>query len=214
MCDVTAFSSGFSVFYICGGTTLLFVATTLYILVLRRARQQLAQITREIERFHGRQQALQDEITRSRSIGYIFGVFIVCWFPFVIMAPLHLFYSLEDLVVAHEISVSFGMLNSSLNCFVYGLRNKEFQQGFKKLKSHINRQCCRCQAKVAAVVQSNHWKVASLNVNISWSICMWKTKQRAFGSYQHSQYAMWTDTITVAYDPFEVTDKMVDHVGF
>ena len=155
VCEVDVFDNGFAAFYVVCGTAMLFVATTLYILVIRRARQQLAQITREIERFHGHHQALRDEITRSKSIGMIFGVFIICWFPFVILAPLHIFYSSHDLIIAHNISVSFGMLNSALNSAIYGLICKEFQQGFKKLKYQATCKCCQFKIHTHGLIEKS-----------------------------------------------------------
>ena len=153
VCAVDVFTSGFSICYRAIGTVFLFVATALYILVFRRARQKLAEMTRDIERFHGRHQALQNEITRSRSIGMILGVFIICWLPFVISAPLQLFVSSRDLIIAHKIGVLCGILNSALNPGIYGLRSKEFKQGFKKLKRRINRKCNRFEYRATGPAQ-------------------------------------------------------------
>ncbi|KAI3381104.1 hypothetical protein SNEBB_004932 [Seison nebaliae] len=80
---------------------------------------------------------ISPDVKAARQLGLILFVFTVCWLPYFIlfmivaMIPDHS----SSLTSALSITVWFGYLNSTFNCFLYPLSNKQFHIAFLQLFS-------------------------------------------------------------------------------
>ena len=124
---------GYSTLYISLNISLIIVAAVLYLLVLRQAWGHLAQVSQHLTRFQSPGPDLRQEIARSRFTWLILGVFILCWMPFSLLSLLHFFLSDPAIDILHDLALYLGILNSVLNCIIYGLRSRDFQLGLKKM---------------------------------------------------------------------------------
>ena len=157
VCSVKAFSRGYCALYIILNVAFISVSVVLYVLVMRQACRQLTRITQEAERFHSHDNRLRKEVTRSRIMWIILGVFILCWLPFTIVAPLHFFLNNPAIAQAHHITLTVGIFNSALNCIIYGLRSRDFRIGIRIMmeKSTCFRVLCARSTNVRVMPSSS-----------------------------------------------------------
>ncbi|XP_067287387.1 histamine H1 receptor [Pseudorasbora parva] len=80
---------------------------------------------------------IRKERKAARQLGFIIGVFMVCWIPYFIT---FMVMALCETCVHHELhmfTIWLGYINSTLNPFIYPLCNENFKRVFKKI-FHIN----------------------------------------------------------------------------
>ncbi|XP_052466455.1 histamine H1 receptor-like [Carassius gibelio] len=81
---------------------------------------------------------IRKERKAARQLGFIIGVFMVCWIPYFIT---FMVMALCETCVHHDLhmfTIWLGYINSTLNPFIYPLCNENFKRVFKKI-FHINR---------------------------------------------------------------------------
>ncbi|XP_051528323.1 histamine H1 receptor, partial [Myxocyprinus asiaticus] len=81
---------------------------------------------------------IRKERKAARQLGFIIGVFMVCWIPYFIT---FMVMALCETCVYHDLhmfTIWLGYINSTLNPFIYPLCNENFKRVFKKI-FHINR---------------------------------------------------------------------------
>ena len=133
-CVPTVVNRGYSTLYISLNMILIIVAVVLYLLVLRQAWKHLAQVSQHLTRFQSSLcPEFKQEIARSRFTWLVLGVFILCWCPFSLISLVNFFTSNPTIEFLHDLALALGILNSVLNCIIYGLRSRDFQLGLKKM---------------------------------------------------------------------------------
>ncbi|XP_043107548.1 histamine H1 receptor [Puntigrus tetrazona] len=81
---------------------------------------------------------IRKERKAARQLGFIIGVFMVCWIPYFIT---FMVMALCETCVHHDLhmfTIWLGYINSTLNPFIYPLCNENFKRVFKKI-FHINK---------------------------------------------------------------------------
>ena len=131
VCSMEVYTHAYCVLYVCLNIICMSISVVLYAQVLRQACRQLRRVTQQVERFHNHDSRLRQEVARSKVMWVILGVFIMCWLPFTLLSPLPFFIDNSAIIQAREVALSFGILNSALNCIIYGLRSREFQTGVR-----------------------------------------------------------------------------------
>ena len=75
----------------------------------------------------------QRELRLLKTIFLAIIVFLSCWFPYVTFNTLRVLNIVEDNNTMDTVNMWMGFANSALNPLIYGLTNRQFRQGIKKL---------------------------------------------------------------------------------
>lgn len=78
-----------------------------------------------------------------RTLFIIFVIFVICWTPYALLLVIDFPDTLP--LEAHLFATMFAHTNSSFNCALYGMTNKQFRRGYRRVL-HIDRcmrKCCR-----------------------------------------------------------------------
>ena len=91
-----------------------------------------------------RGKARNEEVRLAIALGIVVLVFFICWFPFCISMLLAIF--LPGVVPRgfHMATLLLGYANSGVNPIIYGVMNKKFGDGFKRIFCFV---CYRIQGK-------------------------------------------------------------------
>lgn len=126
-------SSGF--FYSCIIVQLplvLVVILSLYALIVKETKRHKRQIQTHItQNDHGVQNKRDYRTTKTLFI--VLGLFYMCWTPFTITAIIFYFYRNVYNWNADHITFYLGVLNSCMNPFIYGWRNRNFRRAYRIL---------------------------------------------------------------------------------
>ncbi|XP_052212551.1 D(2) dopamine receptor-like [Dreissena polymorpha] len=75
----------------------------------------------------------REEIRLAFSLIIVVVVFVICWLPYCISMLLSIFYSGHVPREFHMFTLIIGYSNSCCNPFIYGVMNKRFKDGFKRI---------------------------------------------------------------------------------
>lgn len=117
---------------------------TLYTWVARTALKQHSRIMDERNQSNTRYQYnSRGELSNTKIMVIMFGVFILFWLPYLMVVALHVggrcLKSVNECEISREITLSLGILNSSLNCYIYAWQKKDFKFAIR----HTMRLCKR-----------------------------------------------------------------------
>ena len=116
----------------------------LYGCVMHVAFGQLKKTMGSVENRHLRKYAKRTWLMMA-----IFGTFVVCWSPYVVLETLTTFHHAKDLFRIRIWTVLLGLFNSSLNWIIYGLMNKRFRKAFICILT------CRCDVNFSHVAAAD-----------------------------------------------------------
>lgn len=94
------------------------------------------------EMHHSSSQYLYNKgnIKNTKKMVVMFGVFIVLWLPYMVVLILQIAGAcLKACTSARDISLSLGMMNSSINCYIYAWQKRDFKCAINKLLRVIKR---------------------------------------------------------------------------
>ncbi|KAK3104023.1 hypothetical protein FSP39_023728 [Pinctada imbricata] len=80
-----------------------------------------------------------EEVRLAVALGIVVLVFVICWFPYCISMMLSIFAPNVIPRGFHMTTLLVGYANSGINPIIYGVMNKKFGDGFKRIF------CCLCQ---------------------------------------------------------------------
>ena len=81
----------------------------------------------------------------------IFGTFVVCWSPYVVLVTLTTFHHAKELCRIRGWTALLGLFNSSLNWIIYGLMNRRFRKAFICIFT------CRCDVNFSRVAATDSY---------------------------------------------------------
>ena len=116
----------------------------LYGCVMKTAIGQLKKTLSSVENRHLRKYA-----KRTWLMITIFGVFTICWSPYVVLVTLTAFYHVKHLFRIRKWTTMLGLFNSGLNWIVYGLMNRRFRKAFICILT------CRCDVNFSLVATTD-----------------------------------------------------------
>ena len=116
----------------------------LYGCVMKTAVDQLKKTLSSVENRHVRKYAKRTWLMMA-----IFGVFVLCWSPYVILVTLTAFYHVKHLFRIRKWMTLLGLFNSGLNWIVYGLMNRRFRKAFICILT------CRCDVNFSLVATTD-----------------------------------------------------------
>lgn len=70
----------------------------------------------------------RDDMRLARTLFVIFIIFTICWGPYAILIVADVYDTYPAWV--HTITITMAHLNSSLNCILYGITNKQFRKAY------------------------------------------------------------------------------------
>ena len=75
-------------------------------------------------------QHLSSNFRRTKMTMIVFGVFALCWFPYLVISVILVFKDTHSIRCARQWCTCLGVINSALNWIIYGLANESFRQAF------------------------------------------------------------------------------------
>ena len=75
-------------------------------------------------------QNISTNFRRTKMTMIVFGVFAVCWFPYLVVSIILVFKDQPAIRCARQWCTCLGVINSALNWIIYGLANQSFRQAF------------------------------------------------------------------------------------
>jgi len=76
----------------------------------------------------------QKERNAAVTLGILIGIYIICWTPYTVSTFLRAF-GVDTPMAFPVISAVMGWINSAVNPIVYAVRNKKFQDAFRRMLS-------------------------------------------------------------------------------
>ena len=125
-------------------STVLVASFILYGCVMHVAFGQLKKTMGSVENRHLRKYAKRTWLMMA-----IFGTFVACWAPYVVLVTLTTFQHLKQLFRVRAWTVLLGLFNSSLNWIIYGLMNTRFRKAFICLLT------CKCDVNFSRVAATD-----------------------------------------------------------
>ncbi|KAH3873052.1 hypothetical protein DPMN_036277 [Dreissena polymorpha] len=125
----TVFPSGYLTVFNVITLICVLLSTSFFIFLVYIARNSLRKFTKTSRRLY--RQKVKRELRRTRNLLIISGIFIVCWAPYCIVS---LVPSRDHTVlIAKSWLASLGVVNSSLNWVVFGVKSVSFRSAFKNI---------------------------------------------------------------------------------
>lgn len=88
-----------------------------------------------------RGKARQEEIRLATLLAVVVAVFVMCWMPYCVSMLLSIYGPPTVPRGFHMFTILIGYLNSGMNPIIYGVMNRKFGNGFKKIL------CCLCAGR-------------------------------------------------------------------
>ena len=126
--------------------TSLIVSFILYGCVMKTAVRQVKKTMSAVEN-----RKLSKYANRTWLMMAIFGMFVICWCPYVILVTLSAFIHLKHLFRIRKWTTLLGLFNSSLNWIIYGLMNTRFRKAFICILT------CNCDVNFSRVAATDSY---------------------------------------------------------
>lgn len=75
-------------------------------------------------------QNMSTNFRRTKMTMIVFGVFALCWFPYIVVSIVLVFKNTPTIRCARQWCTCLGVINSALNWIIYGLANESFRNAF------------------------------------------------------------------------------------